>query len=68
MDMVRTLATSCSCAGALHYHMKHYMKHPRHSMYAIYAYIGVVPEGSMGRHIWQSHAVPLVVSGHYETT
>ena len=24
---------------------------------AIYAYIGVVPGGSMGRHIWQSHGV-----------
>ena len=26
-------------------------------MYGIYTYIGVVPEGSMGRHIWQSHGV-----------
>ena len=27
---------------------------PKHSMYVIYAYIGVVERGSMGRHIWQS--------------
>ena len=30
---------------------------PKHSMYAVYAYIGVVFGGSMYRHIWQSHGV-----------
>ena len=28
-----------------------------YSMYAMFAYVGVVPGGSMGRHIFQSHGV-----------
>ena len=30
---------------------------PRRSMYAVFAYVGVVPGGSMGRHIFQSHGL-----------
>ena len=35
---------------------------PRHSMYAIFTYIGVMPEGSMGRQSYDRHGVfgPLV--------
>ena len=37
------------------------LSYPRHSMYAIYVPTLGWFEGSMGRHIWQSHGV----SGYY---